>query len=214
MCSPRPCAAWGVNAAPLPRSQDPGLNLARRAISEDVCLPMLITTQDLLARAQAPDFDPSREAFFQGQSEGPCRFGMYCMMQRRILDKLGLGEVAMVALGNRSAHGGLGISFLLAAWGGLLAHDMLDKMRLHTRPYEAYPFGSAQGRPGQSDRIFARYLRQVCDLMAAQRQLIASPRGRWRLLVGQHTEALEHLLRRAQREFAALAGRNGGERGP
>ena len=186
--------AWGIDAAPLPRSPDPGLNLARRAISEDVCLPMLVTTQDILERVQAPDFDPKREAFFQGQSEGPCRFGMYCMMQRRILDKLGLPEVDIVALGNRSAHGGLGMGFLLAAWAGMLAHDMLDKMRLHTRPYEL--------REGTSDTIFAHYLKKTCDLMPGQRRVV--DQSRLRLIMGGHTGVIEDLLRQAQRDFAAV----------
>ena len=198
--------AWGLDAEPLARSPDPGLNLARRVISEDVCLPMLITTQDILERVHAPDFDPGTEAFFQGQSEGPCRFGMYCMMQRRILDKMGLNEVPMVALGNRSAHGGLGLDFLLTAWGCLLAHDMLDKMRLRTRPYEK--------TRGQSDIVFSHYLREVCNLAGEQKALIASPRGRLRLLAGRHTEALEDLVRRAQRSFASLPRRDGAEPRP
>ena len=198
--------AWGIDAAPLPRSPDPGLNLARRAISEDVCLPMLITTQDILERVHAPDFDPKGEAFFQGQSEGPCRFGMYCMMQRRILDKMGLQDVDMVALGNRSADGGLGMNFLLAAWSGFLAHDMLDKMRLHTRPYEAMP--------GMSDTIFRHYLRTVCDLVPHQCRVLESRGGRMRLIAGRHTWAMEDLLRRAQRDFAAVARRREAEPRP
>jgi predicted nucleotide-binding protein (sugar kinase/HSP70/actin superfamily) len=198
--------AWGIDAAPLPRSADPGMNLARRAISEDVCLPMLVTTQDILERVSAPDFDPEKEAFFQGQSEGPCRFGMYCMMQRRILDKMGLPDVDIVALGNRSAHGGLGMDFLLVAWGGLLAHDMLDKMRLHTRPYEA--------RAGTSDAIFRHYLRKACDLMPHQRRLLTSGAGRIRLVAGRHTRALEDLLRSAQRDFAAAPRRADAEPRP
>jgi predicted CoA-substrate-specific enzyme activase len=188
--------AWGVNAETLPRSEDEGLNLARRAISEDVCLPMLITTQDLLERAGAPDFDPAREAFFQGQSEGPCRFGMYYMMQKRILAKLGLEEVGLVTLGNRSADGGLGIGFLLTAWVGLVAHDMLDKMRLHTRPYEM--------NGGVSDIVFSRYLKQLCDLMPEERRLLRSARGRLSLLLGAPLEPVADLLRRAQRDFAAV----------
>ena len=196
--------AWGVNAEPLARSQDPGLNLARRMISEDVCLPMLVTTQDILERTQAPDFDPDGEAFFQGQSEGPCRFGMYCMMQRRLLDKMGLKQVDMVALGNRSVHGGLGIRFLLATWGGLLAHDMLEKMCLHTRPYEAVA--------GESDRLFAQYLREVCEQMAEQRRIVeARPLA---TLAGKHVEPLVDILRRAQRAFAAIPRRDGDEGRP
>jgi len=198
---------WGVEAAPLPRSTDPGLNLARNVISEDVCLPMLVTTQDMMERASAPDFDPSREAFFQGQSEGPCRFGMYYMMQKRILDKMGLGEAAIVTLGNRIADGALGTGFLLAAWGGMIAHDMLGKMLTHSRAYEA--------NPGRSDDIYRRYLTELCDeVIPTQRQILGTWRNRLRFLVGRHTEPLADLLRRAQREFAAVPRSDGGRSRP
>ncbi len=199
--------AWGVEAAPLPRSTDAGLNLARNVISEDVCLPMLITTQDIMERASAPDFDAGREAFFQGQSEGPCRFGMYYMMQKRILDKMGLGETGIVTLGNRGADGGLGIRFLLAAWGGMIAHDMLGKMLAHTRAQEA--------DPGQSDAIYARYLAELCEeVIPAQRGILSSWGSRLRFLAGRHLEPLADLLRRAQREFAAVPRSDGGDSCP
>ena len=198
--------AWGVEAAVLPRSGDSGLNLARKAISEDVCLPMLITTEDILRRAEASDFDPRGEAFFQGQSEGPCRFGMYYTMQKRILEKAGYGDVGIVTLGSRSADGGLGGDFLLTTWGGLLAHDLLDKMRMHTRPYEAVP--------GECDEIFARHLQAVCDSIAAQKELVGSGRGRLRVIAGRHTRLFEEVLRRAQQEFAAVARGDGGEQRP
>ncbi len=189
--------AWGIDAAPLPRSTDSGLNLARSAISEDVCLPMLVTTQDIIERAGAGDFDPSREAFLQGQSEGPCRFGMYYMMQKRILDKMGLDEVGIVTLGSRAADGGLGIDFLITAWGGMIAHDMLNKMRFHARPDEA--------DSGQTDEIYSRYLRELCDrVLPAQGRNLRSRGGRLRFLAGRHTRRLEDFIRRAQRGFAAV----------
>jgi len=198
--------AFGVRAEVLPRSQDAGLNLARRAISEDVCLPMLITTQDFLERTTAPDFDPEQEAFFQGQSEGPCRFGMYYMMQKRIFDKLGFSHVDLVTLGNRTTDGGLGLSFLFTAWGGLVGHDMLEKMRLHTRPYEAVP--------GISDAIFARHLKRLCDALPEYGRELRSARGRLRAAVGTHTELVEEVVRRAQRDFAEVPRSNGGIRRP
>ena len=198
--------AFEIQAEVLPRSQDTGLNLARRAISEDVCLPMLITTQDFLERTAAPDFDPENEAFFQGQSEGPCRFGMYYMMQKRIFDKLGLSHIDLVTLGSRSADGGLGLEFLLTAWGGLVGHDLLEKMRLHTRPYEAVE--------GMSDAIFDRYLKRLCDAMPDYRKNLSSGGGRLRFTLGRHTEPIEDLLQRAQRDFASVPRANGGARRP
>ncbi|MCJ7822719.1 MAG: acyl-CoA dehydratase activase-related protein, partial [Armatimonadetes bacterium] len=196
---------WGVDAQPLPRSQDPGLNLARKAISEDVCLPMFVTTQDILERASAADFDPKREAFFQAQSEGPCRLGMYYMMQRRILDKMGLADVAMVTLGSSATEGGLGFDMLLAGWGASVAQDMLEKLRLHTRPYET--------EPGRTDAVYARYLSELCQqAIPEQARLLKSIRGRLRALVGNHTEPLADLLHRAQRDFAAVPRRDGDEK--
>ncbi len=198
---------WGIDAAPLPRSEDPGLNLARKVISEDVCLPMLVTTQDILERTAAPDFDPEREAFFQAQSEGPCRLGMYYMMQRRILDSMGLHAAPMVTLGSNFAEGGVGLDLLLAGWSASVAHDILEKLRMHTRPYAA--------SPGQSDELYQRYLREFCeDAIPAQARLMKSRSGRLRAFLGQHTEPLVELLRRAQRDFAAVPRTDGAEGRP
>ncbi len=192
---------WGIDAAPLPRSQDPGLNLARRAVSEDVCLPMLVTTQDILERVAAPDFDPKREAFFQAQSEGPCRLGMYYMMQRRILDGMGLDEVPMVVLGANFAEGGIGMDMLLTAWSATVAADMLEKLRIHTRPHEAVP--------GQADEVYNRYLRELCEQTLPEQARLARSRGLWlRTLAGTHIRPLVELLRHAQHDFAAIPRRD------
>ncbi len=192
---------WGIDAAPLPRSQDPGLNLARRAISEDVCLPMLVTTQDIIERTGTPDFDPTREAFFQAQSSGPCRLGMYYMMQRRILDDMGLGDVPMVTLGANFADGGVGIELLLAAWGAMVAQDMLEKLRTRTRPHEA--------TAGLSDGVYARCLRALCEEAAPEQTRLLQSRG-WQLraLIGKHTGPLVELLKQAQSDFAAIPRRD------
>jgi len=188
---------WDIDAAVLPRSGDSGLNLARRAISEDVCLPMLVTTQDIMERAAEPDFDPKSEAFFQAQSEGPCRLGMYSMMQRRILDTMDLADVPMVTLGSRVAEESVDFLLLLAAWGASVAQDMLDKLRMHTRPYEA--------NAGDSDALYERYLHEMCDeTIPEQAKLLKSIPGRLRTLTGHHTKPLVDLLARAQQDFAAV----------
>jgi len=188
--------AYGVNAEALPRSTDPGMNLARAAISEDVCLPAFMTTEDMLARINQPDFDPDREAFFQGNSGGPCRFGMYYALQRRILDKLGLQQVEMVTLGSRSIHGGLGTRFAMVTWDGLVAADLLLKMMLRTRPYEV--------NPGESEALYQRYLQELIRLIPAHKELLESRKGKLRSLAAAHLDSLEELLRSAARDFAAI----------
>ena len=187
--------AYGVNAEALPRSPDVGLNLGRKAISEDVCLPALMTTEDMLHRVGQPDFDARKEAFFQGNSEGPCRFGMYSMLQRRILDKLGHTDVDIVTLGSKSEHGGLGMMFALCVWDAIMCHDLLFKMMLRTRPYETHP--------GRSEALFEDYLRRVIDMIPAHKQRLES--NKLRALLGtRHLDELQELLRRAQDDFAAI----------
>jgi predicted nucleotide-binding protein (sugar kinase/HSP70/actin superfamily) len=155
---------------------------------------MMVTSQDILERATAPDFRADEEAFFQGQSEGPCRFGMYYMLQKRLIDKLGLGEGSLVTLGSRSADGGLGLLFLLTVWTGFVGHDMLEKMRMHTRPYEKVA--------GMSDALFDRYLEELCGLMPEVRRRVTS--RKLRIVTGTYVAPVEALLRRAQRDFAAV----------
>jgi predicted CoA-substrate-specific enzyme activase len=192
--------AYGVDAEVLPRSPDPGMNLARSAISEDVCLPAFMTTEDILYRVKQPDFDPDKEAFFQGNSEGPCRFGMYYALQRRILDRMGLKQVDIVTLGSRSYHGGLGTRFSMVTWDAMVAHDLLYKMLLCTRPYEV--------NPGESDALFERYLQRLCDLIPEHKELLESGKGKWISLVGLHLDSLEELLHEATRDFSAVPKRD------
>lgn len=186
--------AYGIDAEAIPRSPDTGLNLARAAISEDVCLPALVTTEDILYRISRPDFDATKEAFFQGNSEGPCRFGMYYMLQRRILDKLGLEQVDMVTLGSKSEHGGLGTHFALVAWDGFVAHDMVQKMLHRTRPYEI--------NPGESDALYEKYVQTICDMLPEHKRRTQDGFGKLRSLLGKgHLGPLQDLLHLAQRDF-------------
>jgi predicted nucleotide-binding protein (sugar kinase/HSP70/actin superfamily) len=90
-----------IDAWALPVSKDKSLALARNRIAGDVCIPMLYTTQDMLERASAPDFDPDKEAFFQGKSLGPCRYGMYYMIEKLLLERLVGREIDMVTIGNK-----------------------------------------------------------------------------------------------------------------
>ncbi len=187
--------AYGINADVLPRSPDAGLNLGRKAISEDVCLPALMTTEDMLYRIQQPDFDSKNEAFFQGNSEGPCRFGMYSMLQRRILDKMGHEDATIVTLGSMSEHGGLGMMFALLAWDAFLVHDLLFKMVLRTRPYEV--------NPGESEALFDQYMQRLIRTMPAHKKRLESNKLR-AMMNTRHLHEFEELLRRAQEDFARM----------
>ncbi|MCE1245376.1 MAG: acyl-CoA dehydratase activase [Firmicutes bacterium] len=195
--------AHGVDADVLPRSGDPALTLARNFIAGDVCMPMLYTTQDMLHRAKQPDFDPSKEAFFQGKSGGPCRYGMYYMIEKLLLDHhIGIeqGKVDLVTVGNRNPDGGLGTSFLIMVWDTLLTHDLLEKMLLHTRPYEV--------NKGESDKIFLKYVNRIMDEMQKPENKVDNAWKMTQTATGGNLEWLKKILKDAMAEFEKVEKRS------
>jgi predicted nucleotide-binding protein (sugar kinase/HSP70/actin superfamily) len=149
----------------------------------------------MLHRVNQPDFDPAKEAFFQGNSEGPCRFGMYSMLQRRILDKLGLEDVDIVTLGSVSEHGGLGTMFALLAWDGFVTHDLLFKMLCRTRPYEV--------NRGQAEAAFEEYMQRLERMIPEHRKRLESHKLA-AMMNTKHLDEFEELLRRAQDDFGRV----------
>jgi len=138
---------YGIKAEVIEESVDTNFNLARKEISEDVCLPCLATTEDMLYRASQEDFDPEKEAFFQASANGPCRLGMYAQLQKIILNKK--GNVPVTCIDNNFFRSTLSIDFALLAWQAMLVHDILFKLLLHSRPYEI--------NVGDADRIYNKY---------------------------------------------------------
>lgn len=185
--------AFGIDAHPLKRSSDPGISLARKYICGDVCLPMLHTSEDMLRRTLEGDFDPAKEAFFQGKSGGPCRYGMYFMLEKSIFDLLYDG-VDIVTIGNKNNSGGLGTFFLVLVWDALVAHDMLEKMLLHTRPYER--------EAGASDAIFQKYISKLIDLVDSGTYSFKSLAEKVSaLFAGNHLGLMKKIIREARLEF-------------
>lgn len=189
--------ACGVDAEIIPRSPDPALKRARTAITEDVCLPAFMTTEDILYRVEQPDFDPEREAFFMGSSDGPCRFGMYHILQKRILEKRGLHTVDMVTLGTGDEGHGLGTLFAMVAWDALVTHDLLQRMLHRTRPYCL--------NPADADRVYLKYLNAICEMLPEHRRRVQEGWHAIRsLLSTSHLRPLQELLAQAQEEFRRL----------
>jgi predicted nucleotide-binding protein (sugar kinase/HSP70/actin superfamily) len=189
--------AFGVGARVLPRSKDTGLCLAREAIPEDVCLPSLVTIQDMLERVNDPEFDRDHESFFIGNSEGPCRFGMYEELMRRILAKIGYPDVPVVTLGIMGVDGGMGIKFPILAWDLLLAHDLLRKMLLRARPYEQVP--------GESGALYKEYINKIVEIAPKVREILTS--GRLNGIVRKHhLKPIVDILEEAQQRFIQIRG--------
>ncbi|HFC98565.1 MAG TPA: CoA activase [Thermosulfurimonas dismutans] len=142
--------ACGVKAEVLPEPDDQALFYGRRYTSGKECYPTILTTGDMIKLIKSPDFDPSRVAFFMPSGAGPCRFGQYNRLHRKILDELGFPEVPIYSpqqdVKLYEDLGMVGGDFTRLTWKGLICMDLLDKFLRETRPYEV--------NPGETERVY------------------------------------------------------------
>ncbi len=148
------CRACGMKADVLPPQDQRDIELGRMHTSSRECFPMICTTGSFLRKLEEPGVDPSAVSFFMPDHNGPCRFGQYNSLQRIILDRLGFSEAEIVHPRNDNSYAdiaaGGGIRFRLAAWRGVVAVDILRKLRQERGPYEA--------NRGETAALYLRHL--------------------------------------------------------
>ncbi len=149
--------AIGLDAEPTPPSDDRTRELGAKYTSGDECYPAKVTVGDFMRLLETPGTDSSRVALFMPTAEGPCRFGQYAPYLRHVLDTTGHAGVEILSPTSKNAYGGLGTlskPFVRTGWRALLAADLLQKLLLIHRPYEA--------APGDADGIYEQSLDDVC----------------------------------------------------
>jgi len=149
----------GVDATITPDSDETTLILGAKYISGDECYPEKVTLGDFLKIVESEDFVPERTAFFMPTAGGPCRFGQYATLLRKILDDLGYRDVLVISPSSSNSYEGIGNSFefLRTAWWALVSSDILLKMLLKTRPYEL--------EKGRTDEVYDESLKDLCSYL-------------------------------------------------
>lgn len=120
------------------------------------CLPCFLATGDFVRACRNGTIDNTRSAVFMPASPGPCRFGQYRILQRAILDREGFPYVEILSPTSENSYRGLGKrphAFRLLAWEGIVAVDLLLKLRYEFRPYER--------RKGATEQAYRRGLEMV-----------------------------------------------------
>ncbi len=152
----------GVDAKPSPESDMHTLELARQYLSGDECLPEAITLGNFLKVTQLPEYDPDKTAFLLPTSNGPCRYGHYLPLARRVF-KERAEDVLIFAPTSYSGYNDIqtgSAGFLRTAWMAVVCSDILRKLQLKTRPYEL--------ETGTTDKVFNESLDRVCNAVALQ----------------------------------------------
>jgi predicted nucleotide-binding protein (sugar kinase/HSP70/actin superfamily) len=135
----------GVHAEALPPPDQESMRIGLDLCHGRECLPCFLTTGDLLRKCRDPGFDAERAVFFLPAGPGPCRFGQYSVLQKRILAEQGFEAVRFASPGSDDSYAMFGndpTTLRKRAWQAIVATDLLVKVLHEHRPYELAP-GSA-----------------------------------------------------------------------
>ena len=188
----------GIPAESLPMPDRDALQLGRRYTSGKECAPMTITLGSLLQRIEAEPDPHKRFAFFMPTASGPCRFGVYNLLHRIVLEKLGYADrVKIWSPTDDDYFEGLPTGFAVLVQAGFSTFDCLLEGLFHSRPVERHP-GAAQA---VYDRFTARLNRRVEE--EARRGDLAMPKAMLQVASGR-LFGLSALLREAGAAYAAI----------
>jgi predicted nucleotide-binding protein (sugar kinase/HSP70/actin superfamily) len=147
----------GFLAEALPVPDRHALRLGRKYTSGKECLPAVVTLGSLLARLQDSRHE-DRFAFFMPTASGPCRFGMYNLLHKTVLKRLGLlDRVKLVSQPDSDYFAGISKGLALKAFVAFVAGDLLTEALLFTRPVESRP-GAAQAVFDETQQELVRHL--------------------------------------------------------
>jgi len=148
----------GIEAEAMPESDEETVELGRKYTGGKECYPAVLTTGDLVKLVQAPGFDHARSAFFMPSAGGPCRFGQYHRMHRRLLDRLGYADVPVYSPDSEDSYDnfpGTLKGFRKLAWRGFVFGDHLQKIYMAARV--------RCSDPAKAAAIFQAGLQTGCD---------------------------------------------------
>ncbi len=156
-------ASIGLTTRVTPDEDARTLELGGKYTSGDECYPQRIVLGDYMKLLEDQKLDPKATAFLLPTANGPCRFGQYVSLLRRICDDQGYQDVAILSFTSANGYAGLGeqaSALIRTAWRAIVVQDILLKLLLITRPYEVHP--------GETDRVYLESLDIMADIAARQ----------------------------------------------
>jgi predicted CoA-substrate-specific enzyme activase len=188
-------AGFKAEALAMPNRQT--LQVGRRHTSGKECVPVSLTLGRLLEKLQS---NPNgRFAYMMPRTNGPCRMGMYHLLQKVVIERLGAGDrCRFVSPGESDFFAGLPPGFTTLFLTGAIAQDMLHNALLYVRPTELHR--------GAANEIYARRTAELYALIERQHRAIRSRAQAIIQVVTGRLFGIRRLLQAAATEFAAVHG--------
>jgi predicted CoA-substrate-specific enzyme activase len=134
----------GVRAEAMPMPDHETVQVGRRFTSGKECIPLVVTTGSFLQRLERDRDTDERFAFMMPTANGPCRFGVYNLFHKIILERQGWKDrVRLFSPCDEDYFEGVGKGFAMLAWAGFNAMDFIQEALYDVRPLEKRP-GAAQ----------------------------------------------------------------------
>ncbi|HBN26739.1 MAG TPA: hypothetical protein DD405_04640 [Desulfobacteraceae bacterium] len=152
----------GFDFSILPKPDEKTEYLGRQVTSGRECHPFIVTCGDFVKMTHEPGFDPEHAAFFMLNYDGACRFSQYSLGHAALFKHMGIPEVPVIAplcsTRFEELTGLFGLGFTVQLWQGLMATEVLDRFRLHVRPYEK--------NFGETDRVYESGIEEISEATA------------------------------------------------
>ena len=153
--------AIGLEARVLPKPDDETEYLGRKVTSGRECHPFIASCGDFVKMTQQPGFDPDRTAVWMPNYDGACRFSQYTIGHADLFRRLSLSQIPVIAPLTSTRFdelsGLFGLRFTALLLRGWMAAEVLERLRLHIRPYEK--------KPGECDRVFESGIKDIAKAM-------------------------------------------------
>jgi predicted CoA-substrate-specific enzyme activase len=188
----------GLNAESLPAPDAESLRIGRRHTSGKECLPMPLTLGSLIQRLERAPAD-EKFIYLMPSTDGPCRFGVYNLLNNIVLDRLGWRDrVRIWSPKDTGYFDDMPPGTEMLVFAGMAASDFLLQALFDVRPVENVR--------GATVKLYARCLRDLlAQIESAARGNLSLGAALWQVTGGK-LFGIRGLLERAGREFAALRG--------
>ena len=188
----------GFRAEPLPPPDAESLRLGRRYTSGKECLPMPLTLGSLLRRLERACAG-ERFVYVMPSTDGPCRFGVYNLLNNIVLDRLGWRDrVRIWSPKDTGYFDDLPAGCEMLVFAGIAATDFLLQATLDVRPVEKVR--------GEANKLYQRYHDElILQIEKAARGNLSLPAALWELVNGR-LFGLTEILQCAGRELSRIRG--------
>ncbi|MBU6399825.1 MAG: CoA activase [Verrucomicrobia bacterium] len=190
---------FGLPAETLAEPGAEAVRWGRRHTSGKECVPMCMTLGGLLERLEPERATEQRFVLVMPVTRGPCRFGVYNLLNRITLARLGWQDRVRIWSPQESGYfDGAPAGLALLIFTGMMASDLLLEALHDVRPIES--------QRGASQSVYQRYWEQLLQRVETRAgQELSAATALWEVGSGR-LFGLRALLAAATDELAALRG--------